>query len=273
MRAERFEPRSIMSDSDQYATSGLDAAELPDAPYRHFGRLGAREYYELSRDIASYIHDEGVRSVVLTDKAARPAYIGLLRCWRALYPGEERPAINFMSPLGLQPVEDMSLLQRARGADERFHAGLGDIAIAPRTKDDIADEFRTTFAELLPRKDEPVLVLDTCLHSGESVRPILLHLLQNDFADVRVGVVSYEPGGRPLVLVPDIVFRPEGTVAGCYSFGYRDRMVTKTFDQVTSVPSSPADRRAGRALRAEAQRIIADGLRTSGYISKTDGED
>jgi hypothetical protein len=219
------------------------------------------------------MHDEGVRSVVLTDKAARPAYIGLLRCWRALYPDENRPSINFMNPLGLQSVEDMSLLRRARGADERFRAGAGSLPIAKRTRNDIANEFRTTFAELLTRKDEPVLVLDTCLHSGESVRPILLHLLQNDFADVRVGVVSYEPDGRPRVLVPDIVFRPEGAVEACYPFGYRDRMVTKTFDQVTSVPSSPVDRKAGRALRAEVQRIVAAGLQRSGHVSIADPED
>ncbi len=272
MRAERFESPLVTSDPDQYAASGSDTAELPEAHYRHFGRLGAREYYELSRDIASYIHDEGVRSVVLTDKAARPAYIGLLRYWRALYPDEERPAINFMNPLGLQPVEDMSLLQRARGADERFRAGLGNIAIAPRTKDGIAEEFRTTFAELLARKEDPVLVLDTCLHSGGSALSILLQLLQNDFTDVRIGVVRYEPVGRPLVLVPDIVFRPEGTVTGCYPFGQRDCMVSKTFDQVTSVPSSPVDRETGRSLRAEAQRIIAEGLRASGHISTIDGK-
>lgn len=260
---ERFEPRPTVASPESEPSD----AELPEPPYRYFGRAGAQEYYELSHEIASYLHDEGIRSVVLADKAARPAYVGLIRCWRAFYPDEDRPLINFVNPLGLQPLEDVPLVKRVRGADERMRAGLGAVPIATRTADDIAEEFRTTFAELMARKGEPVLVLDTCLHTGESVLPILSRLLQHGFADVRIGVVGYRPRSGPLALVPDIVFRTKGAVEGCYPFGNRDRMVTKTFDRLTSIPSSPTDRKAGRALRAEAQRIITQGLRRSGVIS------
>lgn len=246
-------------------------AELPEARYRFFGERGAQEYYELSREITSYVHDEGIRSVVLTDKAARPAYVGLTRCWRALYPDEDRPLVNFMNPLGLQPVEEVPPIKRLRGAAEEVQAGRGDAPVAARTADDIAQEFRTTFAELLARRDDPLLVLDTCLHTGESVLAILSQLLRSCFADVRIGVVGYTPRSQPLVLVPDIVFRPKGAAEDCYPFGYRERMVAKTFDQVTSVQGSKADREAGRALRAEAKKIIAEGLRQSGYVSVAAG--
>ena len=252
---------------DDYTSSGSGCVELPEAPYRFFAQSGAQEYYQLSREITSYVHDEGIRSVVLVDKAARPAYIGLAGCWRALYPDEDRPLINFMNPLGLQPADEVPLMKRVRGAAERVLTGMGDLPIAARTADDIAEEFRTTFAQLLTRKDKPLLVLDTCLHTGESVLPILSYLLGNGFADVRVGVVGYTPNNRPPVLVPDIVFRPAGPVEDCYPFGFRERMVAKTFDRVTSVQSNRTDREAGHALRAEAQKIIAEGLRRSGYVA------
>lgn len=266
---ERFEPRPATYTHGEYTPSGSGDGELPESPHRFFGRAGAQEYYQLSREITTYVHDQGIRSVVLTDKSARPAYIGLTRCWRTLYPNEDRPLINFMNPLGLKPVEQVPLIKRVRGAAERIRTGGGDVPVAARTADDIAEEFRTTFAELLTRKEEPLLVLDTCLHTGESALPILSQLLRQGFADVRIGVVGYTPMSRPLVLVPDIVFRPEGAVEDCYPFGYRERMVAKTFDEVTSVRASQADREAGWALRVEASRIITEGLRRSGYIDIT----
>lgn len=263
---ERRELPPAPSCLDGYHSPEPGDAELPETPYRFFGQSGAQEYYQLSREISSYIHDENIRSVVLADKAARPAYIGLTRCWRALYPDEDQPLITFMNPLGLQPVEEVPLFKRIRGAAEGIRAGLGDTPVSTRTADDIAEEFRVTFAQLLTRKDEPLLIVDTCLHTGESVLPILSQLLRQGFADVRIGVVGYTPMSQPLVLVPDIVFRPSGAIEDCYPFGYREQMVAKTFDRVTSVQSSQADREAGRALRIEAARIIAEALRRSGYI-------
>lgn len=267
---ERFEPRPSTPASGERTPPRASDTELPTAKYRFFGQHGAQEYYQLSREITTYIHDEGIRSVVITDKAARPAYIGLTRCWRALYPNEDRPLINFMNPLGLQPVEDVPLIKRVRGAVESIRTGLSNVPIAARTADDIAKEFRTTFTELLTRKDDPLLVLDTCLHTGESVLPILSQLLRNGCADVRIGVVGYTPMSRPLVLVPDIVFRPEGAVEDCYPFGFREQMISKTFDHVTSVQSSKIDRAAGQALRAEARAIIIEGLRRSSYVTMND---
>jgi hypothetical protein len=270
---ERLEFQPLTADSSEYSPSEPGNALLSTEPYRFFGQAGAEEYYQLSREITTYIHDEGVRSVVLADKAARPAYVGLLQCWRELYRDEDRPLINFMNPLGLQTVENVPLFKRVRGAIEHVRAGSEDVPVAARTVEDIAEEFRVTFAALMRRKDDPVLVLDTCLHTGESALPILTQLLRHDFADVRIGVVAYEPLSRPLVLVPDIVFRTDGAVEQCYPFGYRERMVAKTFDRVTSIQSGPADREAGRALRVEAARIIAEGLRRSWYIEMTPSED
>ena len=268
---ERLEPRSATPTPDEYTPPRADDAGLPEAPYRFFGRLGAQEYYQLSCEITTYVHDEGIRAVVLADKSARPAYIGLTRCWQALYPDEDRPLINFMNPLGLQPVNEVPLIKRVRGAAEEIRAGRGDMPVAARAADDIAEEFRATFADLLTRKDDPVLVLDTCLHTGESALSILSQLLRTDFADVRLGVVGYSPMTQPLVLVPDIVFRPDGPVEDCYPFGFRDQIVTKTFDRVASSRSThPAHRRAGRELRAEAQAIITEGLRQSNYVAMND---
>jgi hypothetical protein len=72
--------------------------------------------------------------------------------------------------------------------------------------------------------------------------------------------------GRTPTVTPSIVLRREGAAGGCYPFGYRDEIVTKTFDHVVSSPNRhPALRRSARELRAEAQAIIAEGLRQSGY--------
>lgn len=246
---------------------GSSEPEPLDRSHRHFGQADAREYVMLTSGIALYAHDAGIESIVLVDKAARPAYVGLLHAWRAFYPDEPRPLVCFMNPLGVQPSDQLAPVRRARGTDEVTAAGV-DLRIEPRSEAEVADEFEQTYRELLRRRDLPLLVVDTCLHSGESVRPVLDRLHASGFADVRLGVADYQPYGRTPTGLPDVVFGGEATAGNCYPFGYRDRLVTKTFDHVTSRSSQhPAHRREGRELRVEAREIIAEGLRLIGAVA------
>jgi hypothetical protein len=114
----------------------------------YFPGKAAEEYYRLSDELAVYAHDEGVGGIVLVDKSARPAYVGINEVWRARYPNEPRPVVAFMNQFGIEPVGEMTNDSVQRAAAENAQAGI----VMPtrfRSKAEIVDEFGNTYKELI----------------------------------------------------------------------------------------------------------------------------
>lgn len=88
--------------------------------------------------LVRYIHKRKIKQVVLLDRSARGAYIGVKKMWSELYPEEKPPYIYFLNPGGIGYNDD-------------------------------TDKFESVFKNsyLINHKEESLLVFDTCIHDGD----------------------------------------------------------------------------------------------------------
>ncbi len=228
--------------------------------YEFFDYKGEREeLFKYSKAIAEYLRKESIPNLVIVDRSSRPLYIGVRMYLREKYPDEKMPNIYFMNPKGFKAREKLT-----NDDIEEIIADCewkGDAEEAPnqvRTIEEIMQEFEEAYRYLMQDKDKPVLVFDTCIHTGGSLEPVKDAFDNSGFSDVRIGAVNpSEHGARVKTDFFITTRRPE---KGCYPFD-RDRMIEKTFDNVYSKRSEDARKRnSAIRLRQEIKRIMGDFL-------------
>jgi hypothetical protein len=231
-----------------------------------------RDLLRIGRDLARYLFKQNVNKIVFLDTGARPASVCLREAWKRLYPHKSCPEIYFMNPRGFhtqdtveqtatfngRPVSRYAVMALKDLGDKpqpmiirffRFRKRIGQILKAARQNSDelIREEFENIFSKLAKDIDQPIMVFDTCSHTGVSMEAVVGALETIGFDDVRVGLVTDERNYSSIK--PDLAIF-HGTPRGlCYPFG-RDSMVEKTMDSLVSTKSQKKkDRMRGIRLR------------------------
>jgi hypothetical protein len=219
------------------------------------------------KNTATYLHDNKIKNFVLMDRSARPAYIGVREAWRRMYPDEPMPDIYFLNPTGFVN-SDIFHSMGETGLSKGFEIvmdGLrkeNDIAridpTGPRTQEEIEGEFKQTYRRLLGNKSEPTLIFDTCIHSGDSIRPVRDSMRGMGFDQLRVGVV--DAGRNESEIHPDFKALNTKPLGVCFPFDH-DRVVERRFNASTSLRNDdPVAIETGADLRSEIKRIVDQGL-------------
>lgn len=229
--------------------------------YNFFKEPQAREeLFAYTKALAEHLRGEKIQNLVIIDRAARPIYVALLEYFRSKYPDEKRPNIYFMNPRGFMNRQDESSKE---AVDEASHAiSTGDRAENPmrvRDQQTVQDEFERTYKSLLDNKDEPVMVFDTCIHTGDAMERVARAFKEGGFSDLRIGSIN-PPDFDDSKVKADFFITRQRPRYGCFPFD-KDRIIEKTFDHVFSYPTSDKERRAKSIqLRGEIQRIMREHL-------------
>lgn len=101
---------------------------------------------KISYRLSNYIHQEEINSVMFIERSARPAYLGIRKAWDILFSDQELPSLYFINPRTFK--EDK----------------LGE--------EEILKEFESTYSDLAENKEDEILLVDTCMHSGEMMYSI-----------------------------------------------------------------------------------------------------
>lgn len=243
---------------EQYAPAP-ENAEAPK-PYEYFrDELARMELYTYCRDLAEYMHETDTADIVIMDRSARPVYVGISEYWHRHYPDDPRPGFFFLNPKGFNSQESTTLDQAmdisiaSLMKDERAGSPL-DI----RPEHEIDDEFEQAYPKLMADKDKPVVVFDTCVHTGGSLAPVVDGLERAGFKDLRLVTANAPDGRDSSSIVPDFTLNREESEYVCYPFD-RDRLVEKTFEHVYSEPTrDPWALRMGTQLREEIRRVVRE---------------
>ncbi len=184
------------------------------------------EIFNISQLAADYLYDNDISALVLVDRSARPAWVGVKTYWDQVYE-EERPmpSIFFVNPAGFKEEADEGMATRVKTE----HPFLGKY------------------------KSEPILILDTCLHFGQSLTPVVEGLLGANFEDVHIGVASNKQNFSGLK--PDLIL--VGHRIGCYPFSM-DQSVSKGEKLYSEVAEE--GREHGQKIRSEIKNIILQNL-------------
>ncbi len=167
------------------------------------------------------------------------------------------PNIYFMNPKGFKAREDLSPQEvEAIIMDCEWKGDVTENPKQVRPRKDIYEEFQQTYKQLLTDKEKPVLVFDTCLHTGNTLSPVKQMLEQQGFADIRIGSVN--PTEVHAKVQSDFSITDQRPLKGCYPFD-QDRLIEKTFDHVYSKGTDHVGKKAtARELREEIKRIVKE---------------
>lgn len=121
------------------------------------------DLYVIAKETSEYIKNEKIANIALLDRKARNFYVAIREYWKAKMPNEKEPNYYFFNPNGFKESSSFK---------------------------EIKEEFDSVYKNLNMAKDQPLLVLDVCIHTGESLEPIKSFLQKDGFSDVRVGAIK-----------------------------------------------------------------------------------
>lgn len=242
---------------------GMDPDGKDGAEYTFFpDEKSRRQLFENCKGIAQYLHDQNIADLVLVDRSARPAYVGVRECWHRMYVKDKLPGIFFVNPKGFKSARELNFDDYL---DNEYKAMLkGDSDAMPsnmnRDKSDIQHEFALTYKRLMVDRDKPILLFDTCIHSGKSLIPVKKTLEALGFDDLRIGAVRPADYGSR-VKNEFFISSGELPIRPCTPFG-NDQIVQKTYDHIYSSPGRKelVIKKSSILLRQEIKKAVNEYL-------------
>jgi len=217
------------------------------------------DVFEASKKLAELIQGEGFENIVFIDASARPMSTGLSSYWKKAFIDEKRPNIFFLNPSGFHskttervPVSGIAkLLATLEGKD--IDEDEEEVEIEDRTNYiSRSERLNKVHPNLLSKNDLPTLVVDTCIHSGETASLITRALKEEDFSNVKLAAVSETPSSE---VKADYYLMDHPTAVPCFPFG-PEGIVEKSGDVVSKRTTDPSARKVSKKLREEIRDII-----------------
>jgi hypothetical protein len=225
-----------------------------------------KEMVDICVKVADYLYRGNFPNLILVDRGARPACLGIKEVWNRKYPDRPVPKVYYINPTGFVSAEqayernDHGVQKGAeimmKGLDDNNFTG--DYSTDARSREEIQKNFEESYYnhELRDDKDNPLFLFDVCIHSGGAIAPIMQTLKNAGFTNVKLGLASADRNTSDIH--PDFVAvngKPEG---GCYPFD-RDRMIIKRFDSISSkLTGDKIIRERARKQRREILRIFQE---------------
>lgn len=237
-----------------------------DPGYEFFGTRALRnQLFAITEQLVNAVREEGAEALVLTDRSARLAHVAFKALWDLQHGDELAPEIFFVNPRGFRPNDTDTLDEHMRVTGTGRHGDHIDSPKNRRTANQIQQDFATTHAALIEYRNDPVLVFDTCVHTGDQAFHVLDTFRTAGFKDVTFAVASATPiiPGAPLAetskVIPDVIFMDSDPAGYCWPFG-KDRTTQKTYASVLASPHSDLAENfdQNNRLRLEIRKIIKE---------------
>lgn len=196
-----------------------------------------QDIYLFCKGLATYMADEELKNVVFLDRGARMAWIGVNEYWNMHYKDLKKPGFFFVNPEGFDATGEKTF--------DRFL----------QREDEIRNRFSEVYTHLMEKKTEPLVLFDTCSHTGDTIRSVHDTLLDLGFTDVRIITANSPDDVSGIEAAKDISKGTSFTL--CYPFGNKSGV--KKRDDVVSVRDTGQDQADINGIRNEIKQIIHDG--------------
>lgn len=170
----------------------LIGSYITEADDSLFDKQEAIDIFEATRNAVEYADENDVSAIVLVDKSARPMWVSFKEYWQHTHAeGEPAPEIFFAEPAGFRKM------RRKRSTKKR-------------------EKMEADHPYLNDHKEDTVLVIDTCIHTGKTARGILNFMDDCGFEDVRFAVLHAGRNYSPIE--PDTLLLDRLPQNRCYPF-------------------------------------------------------
>lgn len=210
---------------------GVDAGDFPKPA----------DLYEATKTLGDYCIENQVQSVVLPDRSARGIWIGLDEYLRLAHPAHARPSIHFINP-------DALIQKRSR-----YH----EVGLPYSAADTQMRESHN--ALLTTDRSAPLLIFDTCIHEGETLRAVRNYFEHLGFSDIRLGVFTEGTDGYTCTETVDFHHTTNRNMLGCYPYGESDYYLDKEPDTIyaTVLRGDEVDEDVGKDIAEERRHYRA----------------
>lgn len=213
-----------------------NSAEITAGPYpkKELTQEQREEIVKIADNLAGYLFNQKINNIIFLDRSARLGYLALIKSWRKLFPTIKCPDIYFTNPDGYNTQFEKKDVKS------------------------IAKEFDRAYKKLASKKHEKIMLFDTCMHSGETLRPVLEVLKKAGYSKVLVGLTQpkdyfYRSG----IKVNFSALKNQQSKC-CYPFG-RGELMTKMGDGlICSQRKDSEARKYFLKLRKELAEIYKD---------------
>lgn len=184
---EKFPPFKKFSDDNDNFLNTKEAKE---------------DVFEASYRLANYLKQEKINNVMFLDNSARQASVGLQEAWKEVGENEKAPNIYFINP---EEFVNSIIV------GSPFFINNDDL-------EELSDKFASIFKNI--NKEDPILLYDSCIHSGISLFSVEYFLKRIGFSNVKLGVTSVGEGfSEEKRKKIDLVCLESGAALGCRPFG------------------------------------------------------
>ena len=192
-----------------------------------------RGVFDACKNTANYALENNISAVAFVDRASRPMWVGLKEYWRGSY-SQDCPKLFFLDPEGFWQTQ-----QCFKG----------------KTSTEVIS---TDLPKLYELKDEPILIVDTCIHSGDTISTLLDSLKKAEFSNIHFGVVHNDNNFSGIV--PDLIMLDHKSKGGCHPFGIFGNVTKHNSDHLyaKALEHSPVRRSDAVALRKQIRNIIRE---------------
>lgn len=177
--------------------------------------------FELSINLSKYLASEKVPNIVFVDRSARAAWVGVNTYWNKHYSNIPKPRMYFCNPDGFE-------------------------------KKNAKKDFIASFPKLVLEKNKPVVLFDTCSHTGGTLRKIMRVMNKVGFIDIRP--ITANAPNRTSKITPACIIDEQVIHRGCVPFGGVD-LIFKT-SKVLCKPDPHVDRELCIKIRQEIKEIL-----------------
>lgn len=234
--------------------------------YQHFETKESRQdLLAITKGLSEQAEKYKAKYIILLDRSARPLATALIEYWRLSGGSKSRPEILFLNPDGFSSKSlGISLI---RVGFSSAALSIGEVR-KPLTHSDeraMQNSFKSKFPDLFDGRHQPVVVFDTCLHSGGTIDSVVGALEKMGFSNLRVGVASKAGKFEDARTRIDFSFDTVRECETCLPFGHETMVkkgrsiVCKPVDKNAVAFTDNGDgnaRRQGTSLRREIREIV-----------------
>lgn len=180
--------------------------------------LQRKRVFNAIHETVTTIRKNNIKNLIIVDKSARPIYLGILEYYKLKYPGEKAPKMYFLNP-------------------EIFKSG--DIS------SELVAKFASRYKLLIKEKDNPLMVIDNCEHSGKTMNVIKKLLLLCKFKNVN----------------SKILFKPEEEgIAACWVLGKRHQNIVTDGELISNRNYHHYEIADARQIRKEIKELVKENI-------------
>jgi hypothetical protein len=209
--------------------------------------------YGFSKMLAEYAREEAVKDIIFIDKAARLMRVGVAEYWKLAYIGEQKPESHFLSPSVTRGPEVIRPIFRGMARKRAYK--------------EVEKQLLASNSSLPNHRDDPVMIVDSCTHTGRTIAELKSALEDCGFKDLRLAVLVNDLGDDSGIKL-DLSMR-SGTEHGamCNPF-MRDNATRKAGNNIyVSSNRDPWEHMRSKALRLEIRRIVREGMIKGGFTA------